>query len=130
MQRLFALFVLASSVGAFSSTVAGACSVKGAVTDLFGHPVSNAVVQVADGVRATTLASGEYILKALADGEVQISAGYPGFHRVERSLALTGCDKGRVYVLDFGLIVGELSDVNPIVVSRVRRTDRLGIRPC
>ncbi len=124
---LASCFVLAlgcepSGVGLCESPFA---EMHGIVSDLFGSPISMAKVEVVGqghpSISTLTNNRGEYRIAGLEPGEKTVSVAFRGFFLLKEALVLKD---GESRLLDFGLVVGNLSDLPPIPLrGRVVQND-------
>lgn len=115
---------LALVVGAGTSPItiqsdAATASVYGRVTDLFGTPLSDAVVEVTadDSLQkfsVRTKQDGSYLVQNLPTGEVRLAIKLQGFRPETDTLSLLADEQ---VPLDFGLEPGDIADQPPAKLS-------------
>ena len=97
---------------------AASSSIYGHVTDLFGSPLSDAVVEITIGnsekLSIRTKRDGSYLAQGLPAAEVSVVISAQGFRTETHTL---GLQLDQQILLDFGLEPGSIADRPPVELS-------------
>lgn len=115
------LLLVATVTGAGGVGVEGKASLRGRITDFFGYPIPDTVVEVSsDKLKSPSTArsdqSGEYKIDNLPEGSLKVSVKARGFRQEE---LVVSPQPGENVLLDVALQVGQLADLPQMEVTGV-----------
>jgi len=120
-----AFVILLMNVG-FTTTPSSVASIAGHITDLFGSPLSGAVIEVSakqpKNLSVRTDKDGGYVIHDLPEGVVTVTAVAQGFRPETRALTLRVAETA---LFDVGLEPMSIADQPPVrLTGTIRNNDK------